>query len=150
MREGEDFAIRLIEVFEAIAREHVSTWKGTVVKFTGDGMVARFPSVPGAVQCGLDLMEDFARKASDLGHRGELRVGINMGEVVFSSDGDVHGDVVHIAARVQAAAPRGTLVITEEAWIQLKRSLRFKAQDLGEYELKNVEVPVRLYAIQRS
>ncbi|MGH7570227.1 MAG: adenylate/guanylate cyclase domain-containing protein [Gemmatimonadota bacterium] len=148
--EQESLALRLIDVFQSVARQSVSGQGGAVVKYTGDGVLARFSNVSAAVRAGHELLADFRSGSCDLGYPAELRIGIHMGEVVSSTEGDIHGDAVNVAARVQGVAPRGRIAVSEEAWRQLQRSSGFRYDDLGVHELKGVGEPLRLYTVEAN
>ncbi|HYO45689.1 MAG TPA: adenylate/guanylate cyclase domain-containing protein [Gemmatimonadota bacterium] len=100
----EDAALRLIESFQAITRRVVAESGGTVVKFLGDGGLAVFPSADGAVRAGLAAQRCFKSGTAATGNAARLRVGIHLGEVVSAPDGDVYGDGVNTAARIQREA----------------------------------------------
>jgi class 3 adenylate cyclase len=80
----------------------------------------------------------------------DLRIGIHMGEVVTFTEGDIHGNAVNVAARVQAVAPYGRITVSEDAWRQLQRGSGFRYDDLGIHELKGIGEPVRLYAVEAN
>jgi class 3 adenylate cyclase len=143
----EDLAVALIDAFEKACGEIIAERGGDIIKFTGDGVLAKFSNVPSAVRVSYDLLRRFSTTSRTFGKKTELRVGIHMGEVVQSQEGDIHGDVVNVAARLQAEATPGHVVISEDAWHQLKRRRGFACRDLGEYRLKGIEQPVRLYEV---
>jgi class 3 adenylate cyclase len=109
--EGE--AIRAVSRFQAIVRAVVQTHGGRVVKFLGDGALAEFPSTEKAVRSADTLRADLARvaEAEGLGVR-EMRIGVHVGDVAATEDGDLYGDGVNVASRIQAAAGRGGLART--------------------------------------
>jgi class 3 adenylate cyclase len=146
--ERESLALRLIDFFQSIASQSVLGHGGAVVKYMGDGVLARFSNVSAAVRAGHALLTGFHSGSRDVGCPADLRIGIHMGEVVSSPQGDIHGDAVNVAARVHEVAPRGGLVVSEEAWRQLQRSSGFRYADLGVHELKGVGEPVRLYTVE--
>jgi len=148
--EQEAMALRLIDVFQSVASRCISNQGGVVVKYTGDGVLARFSNVPAAVGAGQSLLGDFRSRSCDLGYMADLRIGIHMGEVVTFTEGDIHGDAVNVAARVQAVAPSGRITVSEDAWRQLQRSSDFRYDDLGVHELKGIGEPVRLYAVEAN
>ena len=148
--EQEAVALRLIDVFQSVASRCISDQQGVVVKYTGDGVLARFSNVSAAVGAGQSLLGDFRSRSCDLGYMADLRIGIHMGEVVTFTEGDIHGDAVNVAARVQAVAPYGRITVSEDAWRQLQRSSDFRYDDLGVHELKGIGEPVRLYAVEAN
>jgi adenylate cyclase len=129
----------------AIAAHH-----GRIVKRTGDGSVVEFRSVVDAVRCAIEfqngLIERNAGVAED--RRIEFRVGIHVGDVVEESDGDLMGDGVNIAARVEGICEPGAICLSEDAYRQVKGHLDVVAIDLGPAQLKNTAEPIRVYSIE--
>jgi adenylate cyclase len=143
----EDAALRLVEVFQAVTRKVVTSSGGTVVKFLGDGGLAVFPSADAAVRAGLDVQRAFEEKVSTAGMAAKLRIGIHLGEVVSETDGDVYGDGVNTASRIQHEAEPGQVVVSEDVWRQIRRRSGYQFDALGERELPGLDEPVRIYAI---
>ncbi len=129
----------------AIAAHH-----GRIVKRTGDGSIIEFRSVVDAVRCAIEvqtgLMEHNAGVSED--RRIEFRVGIHVGDVVEESDGDLMGDGVNIAARLEGVAKPGAICLSEDAYRQVKQRLDLKVSDLGPTQLKNIAEPVRAYLLE--
>jgi TolB-like protein/class 3 adenylate cyclase len=131
----------------AIAAHH-----GRVVKRTGDGSLIEFRSVVDAVRCAIEVQNGMIERNAGLppDRRIEFRVGIHLGDVVEESDGDLMGDGVNIAARLEGiAAPRG-ICLSEDAYRQVRDRVAEAFVDLGEQALKNIARPVRVYAIDAS
>jgi TolB-like protein/class 3 adenylate cyclase len=143
----EDAALRLIESFQAITRRVVAESGGAVVKFLGDGGLAVFPSADGAVRAGLAVQRDFESETAATGNAARLRVGIHLGEVVSAQDGDVYGDGVNTAARIQREAEPGQVVVSEDVRRQIRQRSVYRLDALGERALKGLDEPVRLYAV---
>jgi TolB-like protein/class 3 adenylate cyclase/Tfp pilus assembly protein PilF len=143
----EDAALRRIESFQTVTRKHVREAGGTVVKFLGDGGLAVFPSADAAVRAGLDVQRAFEASASPSGVAAELRIGIHLGEVVSEPDGDVYGDGVNTASRIQDEAEPGQVVVSEDVWRQLRQRSGFRFDPLGERALQGLEDPVRIFAV---
>ena len=144
--EGE--AIRAVSRFQAIVRAVVQTHGGRVVKFLGDGALAEFPSTEQAVRSADALRADFARVAETEGLGAhELRIGVHVGDVATTEDGDVYGDGVNVASRITAAADPGEVWVSEDVRRQLRQrpELRFAAR--GEHALKGLRTPVQLHAV---
>ena len=129
----------------AIAAHH-----GRTVKRTGDGSIVEFRSVVDAVRCAIEvqigLIERNAGVPED--RRIEFRVGIHLGDVVEESDGDLMGDGVNIAARLEGIAKPGAICLSEDAYRQVKGRLDLAVTDLGPTELKNIAEPIRVYSLQ--
>lgn len=128
----------------------IAIHKGRVVKWTGDGTIVEFRSVVEAVRCGLEVQNSMAERNAGLPleRRIELRIGIHLGDVVEESDGDLMGDGVNIAARLEGIAQPGSICLSEDAYRQVKSRVDLAISDLGETRLKNIADPVRIYSLQ--
>src|ERR1700735_4338917 len=123
----------------AIAAHH-----GRIVKRTGDGSIIEFRSVVDAVRCAIEVMTGLIERNAGVPpeRRIEFRVGIHLGDVVEESDGDLMGDGVNIAARLQGIAQPGGICISDDAFRQVKGRLDdIKVSDLGAMKLKNIADP---------
>jgi adenylate cyclase len=119
---------------------------GRIVKTTGDGILIEFPSVVAAVQCAVEIQADMrARNATvPAATRIEFRIGINVGDVIVEG-GDVFGDGVNIAARLEQLAEPGGICISRAAYEQVRDKLDFKFEDGGQQSVKNIARPIRVY-----
>ena len=128
----------------------IAVHHGRVVKHTGDGAIVEFRSVVDAVNCAIEvqraMVERNAGVATD--NRIEFRIGIHLGDVVEESDGDLMGDGVNIAARLEGIAKPGAICLSEQAYWQVKGRLDLAVTDLGQTQLKNIAEPVRVYSIE--
>ena len=122
---------------------------GRVVKRTGDGVIVEFRSVVEAVRCALDVTNGLAARNADApaDRRIEVRTGIHLGDVIEEPDGDLLGDGVNIAARLEGIVAPGGICLSEDAWRQVRDKLPEAFVDLGEHELKNIARPMRVYAL---
>src|SRR6516162_4033597 len=129
----------------AIAAHH-----GRIVKRSGDGAVIEFRSVVDAVRCAIEVQTGLIERNAGVPpeRRIEYRVGIHLGDVVEESDGDLMGDGVNIAARLEGVAKPGAICLSEDAYRQVKSRLDFAVTDLGPTELKNIAEPIRVYSLQ--
>ena len=129
----------------AIAAHH-----GRIVKRTGDGAIVEFRSVVDAVRCAIEVQNGLIERNFGLPpeRRIEYRVGIHLGDIVEESDGDLMGDGVNIAARLEGIAKPGAICLSEDAYRQVKGRLDFEVTDLGPTELKNIAEPIRVYSLQ--
>ena len=129
----------------AIAAHH-----GRVVKRTGDGMLVEFRSVVDAVSCAIEVQTGMVERNAGLPteRRIEFRVGIHLGDVVEESDGDLMGDGVNIAARLEGLADPGGVCLSEDAYRQVRDRVGEGFVDLGEKALKNIARPMRVYSLQ--
>jgi TolB-like protein/class 3 adenylate cyclase/Flp pilus assembly protein TadD len=123
---------------------------GRVVKRTGDGVLIEFRSVVDAVRCAIEMQNGMVERNAGLPpeRRIVFRVGIHVGDVVEESDGDLMGDGVNIAARLEGIADPGGICLSEDAYRQVRDRLKEQFVDLGEKALKNIARPVRAYAIK--
>jgi TolB-like protein/class 3 adenylate cyclase len=123
--------------------------KGRLVKTTGDGRLIEFASVVDAVRCALEVQRKVAIRNADVppDERIEFRVGIHLGDVIVESDGDLMGDGVNIAARLEGICEPGGVCLSEDAYRQARDKVIANFVDLGERSLKNIARPIRAYAI---
>jgi adenylate cyclase len=128
----------------------ISVHHGRVVKRTGDGSIVEFRSVVDAVRCAIEVQNGMVERNAGVPpeRRIEFRIGIHLGDVVEESDGDLMGDGVNVAARLEGVAKPGTICLSEQAYWQVKSRLDLEVSDLGETQLKNIADPVRVYSLQ--
>jgi TolB-like protein/class 3 adenylate cyclase len=135
------------ELFDPKIAEH----KGRIVKTTGDGLLAEFPSVVDAVRCAVEVQQAMPERnrgtAAD--NRLELRIGINLGDVIVEPD-DLYGDGVNIAARIEALTDVGGVFVSNTVHDQVRDRLPFTFEDLGEQQVKNIARPVRVYRVREA
>ena len=120
------------------------------MKRTGDGVLIEFRSVVDAVRCAIEVQNGMVERNAGLPpeRRIEFRVGIHLGDVVEESDGDLMGDGVNIAARLEGIAKPGAICLSEDAYRQVKSRLDLAVSDLGATQLKNIAEPVRVYSLE--
>jgi adenylate cyclase len=141
-----------IERFQAHRRElidpKIAEHQGRIVKTTGDGFLVEFASPVKAVRCAIELQQRMADRNADVpqDRRIEFRIGINLGDVVIE-DGDVYGDCVNVAARLEAIAEPGTIYISRAVRDFIQDRAEIVPEDLGEKALKNIAMPVRVFRI---
>ena len=128
----------------------IAVHNGRVVKRTGDGAIVEFRSVVDAVRCAIEVQNGMVERNAGLPpeRRIEFRIGIHLGDVVEESDGDLMGDGVNIAARLESVAKPGTICLSEDAYRQVKSRLDLAVSDLGATQLKNIAEPVRVYSLE--
>jgi adenylate cyclase len=128
----------------------IAVHNGRVVKRTGDGALVEFRSVVDAVRCAIEVQNAMVERNAGLPpeRRIVFRVGIHLGDVVEESDGDLMGDGVNIAARLQTVAQPGAICLSEDAYRQVKSRLDLAISDLGETKLKNIAEPMRIYSLE--
>jgi hypothetical protein len=128
----------------------IAVHHGRIVKRTGDGSIIEFRSVVDAVRCAIEVQSGLAERNAGVppDKRIEYRVGIHLGDVVEESDGDLMGDGVNIAARLEGVAKPGAICLSEQAYWQVKGRLDLKVIDLGNTALKNIAEPIHVYSLE--
>jgi TolB-like protein/class 3 adenylate cyclase/cytochrome c-type biogenesis protein CcmH/NrfG len=128
----------------------ISVHHGRVVKRTGDGILVEFRSVVDAVRCAIEVQSGMIERNAGLPpeRRIEYRIGVHVGDVVEENDGDLMGDAVNIAARMEGIAKAGAVCLSEDAYRQVRARLDLAVSDLGPIQLKNIAEPVRVYSLE--
>jgi adenylate cyclase len=131
----------------AIAAHH-----GRIVKRTGDGSIVEFHSVVDAVRCAVEVQQGLIERNAGVqpDRQIEFRVGIHVGDVVEESDGDLMGEGVNIAARLEGICEPGGVCLSEDAYRQVKSRLELQVADLGPQNLKNIAEPVHAYLLRQG
>jgi adenylate cyclase len=129
-----------LEVVEPSLSRH----DGRLIKTTGDGALAEFASPSAAVRCAVEIQESIASGRSSL----KLRIGVNLGEVIVAADGDLFGDGINIAVRLEGVADPGGILISEKVYSEVESKLDVGFEDRGEQQLKNISKPVRAFAVR--
>jgi TolB-like protein/class 3 adenylate cyclase len=129
----------------------IAEHRGRIVKTTGDGMLVEFASVVDAVRCAVEVQQGMAARNSgvEADNRIELRIGINLGEVIVEPD-DIYGDGVNIAARIEALADAGGVFVSNTVHDHVRDRLPFVFEDLGEQQVKNIARPIRIYRVRTT
>ena len=135
------------ELMDPKIREH----RGRIVKTTGDGVLAEFPSVVDAVRCAVEFQRGMADRNAEVPEdkRIDFRVGINLGDVIINGD-DIYGDGVNVAARLEALAERGGICVARTVRNQIRDKLPYAFEDMGEQSVKNIARPVRADAMSAA
>ena len=128
----------------------IAVHHGRTVKRTGDGALVEFRSVVDAVNCAIEVQRAMVERNAGLPpeRRIEFRIGVHLGDVVEEIDGDLMGDGVNIAARLEGIAAPGAICLSEDAYRQVSGRLDMAVADLGPTQLKNIERPIRVYSLQ--
>jgi adenylate cyclase len=128
----------------------IAVHHGRVVKRTGDGALVEFRSVVEAVRCAIEVQGGMVERNAGLPpeRRIDFRIGIHLGDIVEESDGDLMGDGVNIAARLEGIAKPGGICLSEDAFRQVKARLNVAVNDLGATQLKNIADPIRVYSLE--
>jgi adenylate cyclase len=134
--------------FERLKREVIepglSRHDGRLIKTTGDGALAEFASPSAAVRCAVEMQESIASGRNSL----KLRIGVNLGEVIVGADGDLFGDGINIAVRLEGVADPGGILISEKVYSEVEGKLDAGFEDRGQQQLKNIARPVRAFAVR--
>jgi TolB-like protein/class 3 adenylate cyclase len=144
-----------LERLKALRRElvdpKIAEHRGRIVKTTGDGMLVEFASVVDAVRCAVAVQQAMPERNTGVGadKRIELRIGINLGDVIVEGD-DLYGDGVNIAARIEALANAGGVFVSNTVHDHVRDRLPFVFEDLGEQQVKNIARPVRVYRVRTT
>src|SRR5271165_1056620 len=127
----------------------ISVHNGRVVKRTGDGALVEFRSAVDAVRCAIEVQHGMVERNAGLPpeRRIEFRIGVHVGDVVEESDGDLMGDGVNIAARLESIAAPGAICLSEDAYRQVRARLDLAVTDLGQTRLKNIAEAVHVYSV---
>jgi len=130
----------------------ISLHHGRIVKRTGDGSIIEFHSVVDAVRCAIEVQRAMVERNAGVApdNRIAFRIGIHLGDIVEESDGDLMGDGVNIAARLEGLCEPGGVCLSEDAHRQVRDRLKENFVDLGERQLKNIARPVRAYALSAA
>src|SRR5204862_3191676 len=122
---------------------------GRIVSTAGDGLLADFGSVVDALSCAVDMQQTACdlNAASPPDRHLQLRIGVNLGDVIVADDNDLYGDGINIAARLQALAAPGGICLSQMVYEQVKNKLDLDYRPLGRHRVKNIADPVRVYAV---
>jgi adenylate cyclase len=141
-----------LERLKALRRElldpKIAEHHGRIVKTTGDGFLVEFASVVDAVRCAVEVQQAMPERNTSVAgdHRIELRIGINLGDVIVEGD-DLYGDGVNIAARLEALAEPGGICISRVVREQVRDKIPYSFEDMGQQRVKNITRPVRTYTM---
>jgi adenylate cyclase len=142
-----------LERLKALRREYIdpkiALHRGRIVKTTGDGLLVEFASVVDAVRCAAEVQQAAPEWNAGVAvdRRIELRIGINLGDVIADGDDDLYGDGVNIAARIEALADAGGLFVSGTVYDQVRDRLPFAFEDMGDQQVKNIARPIRVYRV---
>ncbi|MGO9686910.1 MAG: Fic family protein [Beijerinckiaceae bacterium] len=134
---------------KSLIEPKISQHNGRMVKTTGDGALVEFASAVDAVRCALDIQREMAERNAAIAQdrRIEFRIGINVGDIIID-EGDIYGDGVNIAARLETLARPGMICLSDNAYRHIKGKLPLVVTDMGEQQLKNIAQPVRVFSVR--
>ena len=129
----------------------VNDHQGRVVTTTGDGILVEFPSPVEAVRCATEIQECLAATGSPESPKAlQLRIGINLSDIIIEADGDIYGDGVNVAARLEQIADPGGISISGKVYEEVRDRLPYSFENRGEQQVKNITRPVRVYSLQAA
>ncbi len=148
MGEDEEATLRTLRDYRSVMDREAAAHGGRVFGRAGDSVIIEFASAVEAVRCAIAIQRELERQNADLAQdrRMLFRIGVNFGDVM-AEDGDLLGDAVNLAARVQALAPPGGICVSEDTYRQVRNKLPVGFEDLGQQHLKNIAEPVRIYRL---
>ena len=148
MSQDEVGTIRTLTTYREAMTTLIQQYKGRVVDSPGDNLLAEFPSVMNAVNCAVEIQQDLAERNTETPSTRmmQFRIGVNLGDVV-EEEGRIYGDGVNIASRIESLAEAGGICISSTVYDAIEDKIGFQFEFLGEYSVKNITRPVRVYKI---
>jgi adenylate cyclase len=148
MHEDEPTTVRDLKAHQSVILPLIGRHGGRIIDTAGDGIMAEFPSVIGATECAVEIQTVMAERNLRVpeSRRMRFRIGINLGDVIHDET-RIYGDGINIAARLEALAPPGGVLVSNTVHDQVRGKLPFTFEDVGERQVKNIEQPVRMYQL---
>ncbi|UCH48957.1 MAG: hypothetical protein JSU95_03915 [Betaproteobacteria bacterium] len=152
MQDDEEATVETLTRYRSIFSSLVSRHEGRIVDSPGDNILAEFASPVEAVQCAVEVQRELARRNLQLADHRKMhfRIGINLGDILSRDDGSIYGDGVNVAARLESLAEPGGIMISESVCVQVRTLIDVGIAGAGEYEVKNIKQPVRVYRIVQA
>ncbi|WP_191059992.1 adenylate/guanylate cyclase domain-containing protein, partial [Geminicoccus harenae] len=151
MEQDEERTLARLKAFrQGCVEPMITRYRGRIVKLMGDGALVEFTSVVDAVRCAVAIQQVCGGKEAKnpSSSRIQLRIGINLGDVIREADGDLYGDGVNVAARLEHLAEPGGVIISGTAYDHLQGKLDLPLEFIGEQRVRNMERPVRIYRVR--
>jgi class 3 adenylate cyclase len=148
MHDDEERTLATLTAHRAIIDELIANGRGEIAGTAGDSVLAEFASVVDAVRCAVSIQQALARANEPLPENSRMlfRIGINVGDVMIK-DGDIFGDGVNVAARLEGIAEPGGICVTRGVRDHLRDRMEYRFEDLGEHSVKNIARPVRVFRV---
>jgi len=148
MHEDEAATVRDLKAHQSVILPLIGRHGGRIIDTAGDGIMAEFPSVIGATECAVEIQTVMAERNEGVPDRRRMRfrIGINLGDVIHDET-RIYGDGINIAARLEALADPGGVLVSNTVYDQVRGKLPFTFEDVGERQLKNIEQSVRMYQL---
>ena len=139
---------RLKTHLEELLKPKIDERRGSVIKFTGDGLLAGFSSAVDAVRCAVAVQREMSERNAeeDEQHRMEFRIGVNLGDIIIEAD-DIFGDGVNIAARMQEIADPGGVCISGKVYEEVRNRLDLAFESRGQQSVKNIAEPIAVFSV---
>ena len=140
---------RLRALRKELIEPPIGAHRGRIVKLTGDGALVEFPSVVDAVECAVAVQKAVAERNGGLPEQQQLwlRLGINIGDIILE-DGDIYGDGVNVASRLEGLAEPGGICVSRNVYNQVKNKVGFGFEPMGEHRVKNIAEPITVYRVR--
>jgi adenylate cyclase len=148
MHADEAATVRDLKAHQSAILPLIGRHGGRIIDTAGDGIMAEFPSVIGATECAVEIQTVMAERNAEVpeSRRMQLRIGINLGDVIHDET-RIYGDGINIAARLEALADPGGVLVSSTVYDQVRGKLPVAFEDVGERQVKNIEQPVRMYRL---
>jgi adenylate cyclase len=148
MGDDEEKTVQTLTRYRRIMSDLIGQHRGRVVDSPGDNLLAEFSSVVEALRCAWDVQQELAKRNAELseGRRMHFRIGLNLGDVI-EEKGQLYGDGVNVAARLESLAAPGGILLSGTVYDQVKHKLPIQLEFVGEQTVKNIEDPVRTYRV---
>jgi adenylate cyclase len=148
MHENEEAALATLSAHRSLVDKLISNWRGRIAGTAGDSVLAEFASVVDAFQCSVAIQQSLAQANAALppNQQMQFRIGLNVGDVMLK-EGDIFGDGVNVASRVESLAPPGGICVTRGVRDQMRDRIDAEFEDLGERTVKNLDRPVRVFRV---
>ena len=148
MHGDEDATVQDLKAHQSVILPLIGRHGGRIIDTAGDGIMAEFPSVIGATECAVEIQTVMAERNEGVpeSRRMRFRIGINLGDVIYDET-RIYGDGINIAARLEALAEPGGVLVSNTVYDQVRGKLPFTFEDVGQRQVKNIEQPVRMYQL---